>query len=86
MRILALWRKSGKSRRIRWSGCGSQPKILLRKPVGRTFGSYLGGGLRQNKGGFLVRDDLPLQTHSARTEAAQLQGWTYHSGSCLQIS
>jgi len=82
----ARWPKSGRSPRIPWSGYGYLHGILPRRPVARTYGSYLGGGLRQNKGGFLVRDDLPLLTPSAPTVAAPPPGWTSPSGSCPQTS
>jgi len=48
-------------------------KIFQWKPAA-GFGSYLGGGVVQIKGGFLVRDDLPRRITSVPTEAAQPPG------------
>jgi len=70
MLMCASWRNGGWSRRIQSAESGWQLKIFSRKPAD-GFGSYLGGGLRQNSGGFLVRDDLPLPTSSAPTAAAR---------------
>jgi len=57
-------------------------KLLLRvfslRPVGR-YGSYLGGGLRPNSAGYLVRDDRPHVTTSARTAVAPPLGLTSRS-------
>ena len=55
---------------------GFPPKILRHRRAGAGFGSYLGGGVRQNKSGYLVRDDLPLQTSSVPTAVVRPPGWT----------
>jgi len=62
--------RGGRSRRIRSAESRWQLKIFSQKPAGKS-GSYLGGGLRQNSGGYLVRDDLPLLTTAAPTVVAR---------------
>ena len=76
MPMNAHWRPGGslKSRRSaerRW-----QLKIFSQKPAA-GFGSFLGGGLRQNSAGYLVRDDLPLQMPVVPIVVAPLPGLTY---------
>jgi len=71
-----IWLNAGKFPRIRWDGSGVQLRILSVRRAGAGFGSYLGSGLRQNNGGFLVRDDLPQLTTAVPTAAAPLPGWT----------
>ena len=72
---------------IWWSG-GALPRILsdvfklllrvsLLRPAVR-FGSYLGGVRQLSRGGYLVRDDQPRLTSSARTVAVPRPGWTSH--------
>jgi len=52
----ANWLRGGLSVLIRSAVSGWLQKIFLCKPAGK-YGSYLGGVLSQNSGGFLVRDD-----------------------------
>jgi len=61
----------GSSRRIPSGESRWLHKIFSQKPA-VTYGSYLGGDLRQNSGGFLVRDDLPRQTTAPHIEAVPL--------------
>ena len=86
MKITVGLRRNGRSSRILCVVCRSPLRISLWKPAARPFGSYLGGGVRQNSGGYLVRDDLPLLIDSVPTEAVPPLALTSHWGSCLQTS
>jgi len=70
MRVTAIWRKGGKLPRIRCAASGSRRSNLSSK-WGAPFGSYLGGGVRQNSAGYLVRDDQPRPTTSPPTVRVQ---------------
>ncbi len=86
MRTRVIWRIAGKFRSIRWSAFGLLPEISPPKRVASLFGSYLGGGVRQNKSGYLVRDDLPRLSPSVRTVVVRRPGWTSPSGCSLRTS
>ena len=80
MQTTVHWPRGGESARIRCAVCGSQLRISRPKQVASPSGSFLGSELRQNKNGYLVRGDLPLQTPSARTGVVLLPGSTSPSG------
>ena len=85
MATSARSRRGGRSHRIPFSELRWQLKIFSQKPDGGS-GSSLGGGLQQNSGGFLVRDDPLPTTTAAHTEAARQLVLMYHLARYLQDS
>lgn len=75
MRTCASSRHGGSCRWMSLTALGWRLRISLRKQ-GAKSGLSLGGGLKQNSNGYLVRDDLPLETILARTAAAPPLGLT----------
>jgi len=69
MQTCVIWRRDGKLPWIQFAECGLQLRIFSRKRVVR-FGSHLGGGVRHNKAGYLVRDDQQHLTPSVPTVVA----------------
>lgn len=69
MLTLASWLCAGVLRWIRWNVFRQRPTVLLPRLVD-AFGLSLGGEVRQNSGGYLVRDDRPQLTTAAPTAAA----------------
>jgi len=77
MLIRVIWRLDGRLPWIRLIVFGWRLKIFLQRPVDRSRSSLDGDPL-QNRDGFLVRADLPRQTHSAHTAVARLPGSISH--------
>ena len=66
----ATLRRGGVYRWMWFSALGWRLKISVRK-LDATYGSYLGGEVHQNRGGYLARDDQPRLTTSAHTAVAR---------------
>ncbi len=69
MRLLVIFLERGRYPMIRFSVFGWQLRISLRKLDARSPSS-LGGEVRQNSAGYLVKDDPPQRTTVAPTAAA----------------
>lgn len=75
--MYAPWQNGGKSLPIRCAVLWERLAGSTQKRAA-TFGSYLGGVLEPNNGGFLVRDDRPRLTTAVPTVAVPRPGSTSH--------